>query len=80
VHDDIAREFCDHFCQALVEQTRNGSSSQRDYRGAFDAATDAMRVHAFTGGAVRPAPEAATFYGLWGAVRRTTPTLTTCMK
>ena len=63
MHDDIAREFCDHFCQALVEQTRNGSSSQRDYRGAFDAATDAMRVHAFTGGAVRPPPEAATFHG-----------------
>jgi hypothetical protein len=30
VHDDIAREFCDCFYQALVEQTRNGSSSQRD--------------------------------------------------
>jgi hypothetical protein len=67
VHDDVAREFCNHFYQALVEQTveqtRNGSSSQRDYRSAFVAAADAMRVHAFTGGALRPAPEAAAFYG-----------------
>jgi hypothetical protein len=59
VHDDIAREFCKHFYQSLVEQTRNwnGSSSQKDYRFSFVAATDAMRVHAFTGGASRPAPE-----------------------
>eukprot|EP00802_Teleaulax_amphioxeia_P001956 Tamp_01958.p1 GENE.Tamp_01958~~Tamp_01958.p1 ORF type:complete len:1448 (+),score=382.62 Tamp_01958:367-4344(+) len=54
VHDETAREFCDHFYQALVEQ-----SSGRNYRDAFTAATDAMRVHAFTGGAARPPSEAS---------------------
>ena len=32
VHDETAREFCDHFYQALVEQ-----SSGRNYRDAFTA-------------------------------------------
>ena len=63
VHDEIAREFCHHFYQALVEQTSSDTSPPRNYRVAFIAATDAMRVHAFTRGASRPAPEAATFYG-----------------
>jgi hypothetical protein len=62
VHDETAREFCRHFYQALVEQTGNGSSPHRNYRGAFDAATAAMRVHAFTGGAARPPPETAAVY------------------
>jgi hypothetical protein len=62
VNDETAREFCRHFYQALVEQTGNGSSPHRNYRGAFDAATAAMRVHAFTGGAARPPPETAAVY------------------
>ena len=53
VHDETAREFCHLFYQALVEQTRGGSPSHRNYRDAFVAATDDMRVHAFYGGAAR---------------------------
>ena len=56
VQDEIAREFCRLFYLALVEQTRNGSASHRNYRDAFASATDEMRVHAFTGGAARPPP------------------------
>jgi hypothetical protein len=37
----------------LVEQTRDESTSHRNYREAFAAATDAMRVHTFYGGAAR---------------------------
>jgi hypothetical protein len=59
VHDETAREFCHLFYQALVEQTRGGSPSLRNYRDAFSVATDAMRVHAFSGGAARAPPEAA---------------------
>jgi hypothetical protein len=70
VHDEIAREFSRHFYQALVEQWSSDTSAPRNYRGAFIAATDAMRVHAFTRGASRPAPEAATFFGGKAARRR----------
>jgi len=58
VHDETAREFCHLFYQALVEQTRE-SPSHRNYRDAFTAATDAMRVHAFSGGTAQLPPEAA---------------------
>jgi hypothetical protein len=53
VHDETAREYCHLFYQPLVEQTRDGSPSHRNYRDAFVAATDDMRVHAFYGDAAR---------------------------
>ncbi len=66
VQDETAREFCHLFYQALVEQTRGGSTS---YRDAFAAATDAMRVHAFSGGAARlPTGAARGYAGLRAGV------------
>jgi len=43
VHDEAARELCDNFYRALMEQTKEGVSDPRDYRRAFDTAVAAMR-------------------------------------
>ena len=53
VHDEIARELCGHFYACLMRQSKDGIV-QRNYRLAFDAATDAMRPHAYTRGAAHP--------------------------
>jgi non-canonical purine NTP pyrophosphatase (RdgB/HAM1 family) len=51
----------DNNVKALLEQMRGGSS-HRNYRDAFVAATEAMRVHAFSGGAARLSTGAAGGY------------------
>ena len=53
VHDAIARELCEHFYRSLMRLSKDGIV-RRNYRIAFDAATDAMRPHAYTGGAAHP--------------------------
>ena len=50
VLDDTARQLSELFYRALVQQPLG----TRDYRRAFFAATDALRVTAHTGGAVQP--------------------------
>ena len=49
VQDETARELCALFYGALVEDT----SGVRDYKRAFFAATDKLRLSAHTGGAAR---------------------------
>jgi len=46
VQDETAKELCQHFYRALVEN----ASGTRDYTRAFFAATDAVRSSAHTGG------------------------------
>jgi hypothetical protein len=47
VQDETARELCELFFRALVED----ASGARDYKRAFFAATDALRLGSCTGGA-----------------------------
>ncbi len=46
VQDETARELCERFFRALVEEKQAG---KRDYKRAFFAATDAMRSSAREG-------------------------------
>ncbi len=51
VQDETARELCERFFRPLVEDRAGKSTGKRDYRRAFLAATDAMRLSAHTRGA-----------------------------
>jgi len=71
VQDETAKVLCDFFYRALVEN----ASGARDYKRAFFAATDAMRLSAHTGGSAhmpRGSKDVATSYSVLHSSSNTT--------